>query len=834
MDFKRLLCKKSHRKMLASLCTLLSILHGCFSVDLTYYVEEGKSPGTFLGDIAADTHVLDTVLPQDHHLVTFSLLQQGVTGTSQLFRVSKKTGNLYTAQILDTESLCTYNTECFKMVDIAVRQAESFVKILEIKVIIKDVNDHQPEFPDKQVNIEFSERDGRGAKILIPNAIDRDVGMLNSQINYQLKKNKDEPFTLSVSQKSGGTSDLGITLDEMVDREVKDTYLIQVIAKDGGSPPKQSILDVHIAVTDVNDNTPVFSQNVYNVSIKNKPSEIIPIAIVSATDLDSGKNGKITYHFSFQTSSNVKAHFKLNEVTGEVFLIKKFHLGKELVYKLYIKATDGGSPPLSSTAKVQVNVVNQQNNAPAIDVNFVSASKDNTLEISEDIKVGSFIAYVKVTDHDGGHNGDVRCDLHHDKFQLQSLGTKKYKVTLKNRVDREIQDHHDIFIRCQDNGSPPLYSESKFSIKVLDVNDVRPQFSKETYKFWIYENQESKIAVGTINASDPDLGSGGKLTYSLLTNNRQFLPFQITNDGLITTIISLDHEFQDVYKFQVFVKDNGIPSLNNTVNVIVEVRDENDNSPYFTFPSVNPFSLDVVYYPHHTRNITVLKATDSDSRENAHLKYEITKGNDKQLFTINHYTGLLAFSRVVSHQDAGSYDLEFVVRDSGTPVMSATTVVFLTLTVSNKTSEMMNAVHIQTNDKINLNLAVIIVLVAVTVSVATTASMSVCILRCNNERNNSHRDERSLSQRYISEQRHLMCPSYQGSSWSDSPVAVATDSCKSRNAHLKESERRDSNHDDDFVDGEIHPTPRRQGSTENSHQVRFFLHLNPFFDKLNR
>lgn len=188
MDFKRLLCKESHRKMLASLCALLSILHGCFSVDLTYYVEEGKSPGTFLGDIAADTHVLDTVLPQDHHLVTFSLLQQGVTGTSQLFRVSKKTGNLYTAQILDTESLCTYNTECFKMVDIAVRQAESFVKILEIKVIIKDVNDHQPEFPDKQVNIEFSERDGRGAKILIPNAIDRDVGMLNSQINYQLKK----------------------------------------------------------------------------------------------------------------------------------------------------------------------------------------------------------------------------------------------------------------------------------------------------------------------------------------------------------------------------------------------------------------------------------------------------------------------------------------------------------------------------------------------------------------------------------------------------------------------------------------------------------------------
>ena len=391
---------------------------------------------------------------------------------------------------------------------------------------------------------------------------------------------------------------------------------------------------------------------------------------------------------------------------------------------------------------------------------------------------------MKVTDHDAGQNGEVTCDLHHDKFQLRSLGKKKYKIIVKNQMDREVEDHHDLIITCQDKGFPPLHSESKFSILVTDINDVKPLFSKEIFKFYITENQKPNTPVGYINASDPDLGPGGKLSYSLLTTNKRFLPFQITYDGFISTIMSLDHEFQDNYEFQVLAKDNGIPSLNKTVKVIVEVKDENDNAPYFTFPSVNPFTLDVIYYLHYTSNITVLKASDRDSQENAFLKYEITAGNDNQLYTINHYTGLLSFTRVVTQQDAGSYELEFVVKDSGTPVRSATTIVFLTLTVSNKTSEMFDTISKKTNDKIHLNFAVVIVFVAVSISVATTASMSLCIIRCSNRRNTQHRNGVNHSNKCVSEQGHLMCPSYQRTSWPDISVAMTNDSDKSKNCHM--------------------------------------------------
>lgn len=92
-----------------------------------------------------------------------------------------------------------------------------------------------------------------------------------------MKKYKNEPFQLFVSKNVDGTSKLEVGLEERVDREVMESYSIQMIAKDSGSPPKENVLNVHISVTDINDNAPVFSQNVYNVSAKNEPREILPI-----------------------------------------------------------------------------------------------------------------------------------------------------------------------------------------------------------------------------------------------------------------------------------------------------------------------------------------------------------------------------------------------------------------------------------------------------------------------------------------------------------------------------------------------------------------------------
>lgn len=58
------------------------ILHTCLCVDITYYIQEGKRPGTYVGDIAADSHLMDSISSQNPGLISFSKLQQGEAGNS--------------------------------------------------------------------------------------------------------------------------------------------------------------------------------------------------------------------------------------------------------------------------------------------------------------------------------------------------------------------------------------------------------------------------------------------------------------------------------------------------------------------------------------------------------------------------------------------------------------------------------------------------------------------------------------------------------------------------------------------------------------------------------
>lgn len=54
---------------------------------------------------------------------------------------------------------------------------------------------------------------------------------------------------------------------EPLDYEVSHEYYITIEATDGGSPPLSDMATVNINLTDVNDNRPAFSQDVYTAVV---------------------------------------------------------------------------------------------------------------------------------------------------------------------------------------------------------------------------------------------------------------------------------------------------------------------------------------------------------------------------------------------------------------------------------------------------------------------------------------------------------------------------------------------------------------------------------------
>ncbi|XP_036365086.1 uncharacterized protein LOC115218964 [Octopus sinensis] len=727
--------------MLYIVMLVLLMADNSWCVDHTYHVKENNDIHSYIGNIVTDAHLLHNIQSQDDsNKLTFNILQGGNDGDVQLFNVTPG-GQIYTAAILDAEILCQYDVECFRILEIAVQHDHSFLKIIEIKVIIEDVNDNSPKFPNEEFHLKFDENDSIGTKYIIPNAIDNDVSIQNSRITYEIE-DLNTPFKLIVSKELDGSDLLQLNLENVLDRETKSIYEIQLIARDNGSPQKEGVLHIKILVKDINDNKPLFSQKNYNVTVNDTHQLNKPIAKLSATDLDEGENGLISYFFNAITSKYTEQFFRLDEVTGYLFLKKEFQFGR--IYKLYVEARDNGNPPMSSAATVLVTGISHLNNPPKIDVKFVIESTGNTAVISEASKIGSFVAYVKITDSDGGKNGQVNCHLHNKYLQLILISEKKYKVVVKSEIDRESEKSFNFTIKCQDNGLPPLKVEKQFSVLVTDINDVQPQFSQDIFKFLTYENEHKDFSVGYVNATDPDIGDGGQLTYSLLSNGKDILPFQISDVGFISTTESLDREEKNLYEFKVLVKDKGTPSLEKRANVVVEVMDLNDNAPYFSFPNVDPFSLNVHYHPHSDQDITVVRASDRDSQHNAFLTYEILRGNEKHLFQMNHHSGVLSFSRSLYQNDAGFYELELGVKDSGSPVLSSTTTLSLTLTVSNSTSKIFKTPSKTTTESSNglqLNVMIVIVVAAVIVSVVIVISISICIVhrlkQTDNNYNNS-------------------------------------------------------------------------------------------------
>ncbi|CAE1288249.1 PCDHD1 [Acanthosepion pharaonis] len=185
--------------------------------------------------------------------------------------------------------------------------------------------------------------------------------------------------------------------------------------------------------------------------------------------------------------------------------------------------------------------------------------------------------------------------------------------------------------------------------------------------------------------------------------------------------------------------------------------DVNDNVPYFVYPETDPYTFEIHYPPLLTpNNITVVQARDNDSRENAFLNYQIARGNDKQLFNINRYSGQLSFNPIVTKNDEGLYNLQIVVKDSGYPVQSAMTTLSLLLTVANETTQSLSAVQITSDIKVHKSLAVVTVLIAMTVSVIVVASVTLGVVRAKDRFQNAREEDSDDSGKCLSKQRRLM------------------------------------------------------------------------------
>ncbi|XP_036069778.1 protocadherin gamma-A11 isoform X19 [Oryzias melastigma] len=635
------------------------------AADLSYTIPEEMRPGSIVGNIPKDLGLgvgeffkrkarID-IGENDHHFCD----------------LDQKTGNFIIKKRIDREELCGEKMSCVLRFELVL---ESPLELHRISLLIQDINDNSPHFPEDLVKIEISESADRGERYRVNEAHDSDVGQ-NTVREYRLEKN--EHFVLSVQDDTDGSKKIELILDKELDREKEQDLNFALFAIDGGNPPKTGSVTIKVTVLDANDNAPVFNQTFYKASLPENAQIDTVVAAVKATDADEGVNGEVIYEFS-RITEKAKKVFSLNSKTGEIRVIGTLDFETDPKYEMRIYAKDGYG--LSSDSKLMIDVTDVNDNAPIIYLKSIMTA------IPENAPPGTEVGIINVQDRDSDKNGQVRCSIQGNApFKLVPSIKNYYSVVSTGQLDRELVSDYNISIFATDEGSPPLSSSKSVHLSVADINDNPPVFEEQSYSAYVSENNQAGSTLCRVSARDPDWRQNGTVIYSLLAAEVNGAPVSsyvsVNGDtGLIHAVRSFDYEQLRSFQVQVMARDNGSPPLSSNVSVSVLIWDVNDNSPQILYPAPEGSSFMTELVPkaaHGGSLVSKVIAVDADSGQNAWLSYHIVKSTDPGLFTIGLHSGEIRTQRDISQSDSMKQNLIVAVKDNGQPSLSATCAMYL-------------------------------------------------------------------------------------------------------------------------------------------------------------
>lgn len=698
-----------------------------------YYTYEEDAPGTFIGNLSTD---LKIDVSEDPH-TSFRFMQEG---NASLIRMRKSDGLLTVGERIDRESLCGSSSQCVITADVVVFSMEKF-HLIHVEIHVRDINDHAPVFPRRETRLEISENAAVDARFPIEVATDLDVGSNYIQ-GYQLINSSH--FGIEVETGEDGKKFAQLVLVQKLDRELEDSYTLQVIARDGGSPPKSGSVTVRVKVLDSNDNSPQFELDTIRVELHEDAPVGFLLLRVQAFDPDHGENGDVRYDLAEDESIEIKSTFEVDPVSGAVILKSSVDFEERQSYELHIRAYDLGANSVPSTCTVTVEIVDVNDNAPEVTIKPMASRSGDMAYITEAAAVESFVALVSVTDRDSGANGYVRASLHgHAHFKLQQAYGDTLMIVTTSVLDREKISEYNLTVIAEDLGSPPFKTFTQYTIRVSDENDNAPSFSKPVFEISVMENKAPGSYVGSLVARDPDEGDNGKVTYKLLENEvgvpvSSFLSVDPAS-GTIYTTRPLDYEYVKQIEVAIHATDGGSPPLSSTALVKVRVVDENDNTPFFVHPILINGSADIPLPCNAPAGYVALKLEghDNDDAMNAELSYTIME-DEAFLFVVNENTGKMALKRDLALLVGDTLHVRVAVSDRGrTPLFHTASLRFVVSDAMPLEEQVVVVLEAsQKQNKPNFDASFIIIgLLGAACAVLLVAIVAVALSRRNSQRN---------------------------------------------------------------------------------------------------
>ncbi|XP_029020954.1 protocadherin gamma-A11-like isoform X33 [Betta splendens] len=426
---------------------------------------------------------------------------------------------------------------------------------------------------------------------------------------------------------------------------------------------------IDVEIKDINDNAPFFSKKEYSFQVSESAIPGTRYSLESAKDPDVAHNSIQTYKL------NPTDHFKLNVVsrpdgTKYVEMVLHTTLDRETQeeHKLTLTAYDGGEPQKSGSIKINVVVLDANDNAPVFSQSVYKVT------VPENASKGAVILTVTATDNDKGTNEEVVYSFsrHTDSVSLLfNMDPHTGQITAVGDLDYEKAKSFEIDIEATDKGG--LTDTSKVLIEVTDLNDNAPVINIISFSNPIPEDSAPDTIIAMLNIKDLDSGKNGQVRCFI---NRD-LPFKVkpssSNFYSLVTDDDLDRETLSEYNITITAVDEGSPphSTNKTINL--RISDVNDNAPVFPQQSMTAF---ITENNSPGMSLISVKASDKDTGNNARVSYFL---EDSQLngmsasgyFSVNAESGEILAVRSFDYEQTKEFKIRVKAQDGGSPPLSS-------------------------------------------------------------------------------------------------------------------------------------------------------------------
>ncbi|XP_075902624.1 protocadherin alpha-3-like [Nelusetta ayraudi] len=407
--------------------------------------------------------------------ITFSLSSKDQDHILEIFQIDERSGLLTVKGNIDFEEHQAFEIR----VQASDKGSPPMAAQCKVLIEVLDLNDNTPEITVTSLTNTVKEDASTGTAVALVSVLDRDGGK-NGAVHCAVKN--ETPFKLETNYKNY----YSLVVDGRLDRERVSRYNVTITATDDGTPPLTSTSELTVYISDVNDSPPRFQDAVVNVYLKeNSPVGDVLIR-VSAVDDDIDKNAQLSYSIieSNHQLLPLSTMININSETGDIVSLQSFNYEETKTFQFQVQATDSGVPPLSSNVTVNVLILDENDNSPAILPPYSEHGSINSETISYSAEVGQIVAKIRAVDADSGYNALLSYHLSDPKGNnLFRIVTSSGEIKTKRRMSDSDLKTHPLVVLVSDSGEPSLTATVSIEVVVVEsAGDMKTPFSHAPVK----------------------------------------------------------------------------------------------------------------------------------------------------------------------------------------------------------------------------------------------------------------------------------------------------------------------------------------------------------------